>query len=119
MAFIVPSLMCQVKSSAPIAGLVAFMDLALRQERWITDGRASNGLEGDHHDVVCTSNRSSSSFSCLTGVAIVYGAFLTPQIIAAQSQIASRPALPSPPETRSPLVLTAINDPRTGKMAFS
>jgi suppressor of ftsI len=68
---------------------------------------------------LCTSNASSYSFSCLTGVAIIYGTFLTPQIIAAQSQIASRPALPSPPETRSPLVLTAINDPRTGKMAFS
>jgi len=51
MASIVPSLMRQVRSSAPIAGLVAFVDLIFRQERWITDGRASNGLEGDHHEV--------------------------------------------------------------------
>jgi FtsP/CotA-like multicopper oxidase with cupredoxin domain len=37
----------------------------------------------------------------------------------AQSQIASRRFLSSPPEARSPITLTAINDPHTGKTAFS
>jgi FtsP/CotA-like multicopper oxidase with cupredoxin domain len=37
----------------------------------------------------------------------------------AQSQISLKQLLSEPPEARSPVVLTAINDPQTGKAAFS
>src|SRR5580658_8380658 len=36
----------------------------------------------------------------------------------APGTIASPPLLSNPPEARSPVVLTAVNDPRTGKAAF-
>lgn len=50
---------------------------------------------------------------------ILGGILLASQAIAAQSQSASSPLLSNPPEARSPFVLTAVNDPRTGKGAFS
>jgi FtsP/CotA-like multicopper oxidase with cupredoxin domain len=44
---------------------------------------------------------------------------LTAQAIAAPALIASAPVLSNPPEARSPMILSAINDPDTGKAAFS
>jgi suppressor of ftsI len=41
------------------------------------------------------------------------------QTIAAPDRIASAPLLSNPPEARSPIALTAINDPHTGKASFS
>ena len=49
---------------------------------------------------------------------ILGGILLAIQAIAAQSQSAP-PLLSNPPEARSPFVLTAVNDPHTGKGAFS
>ena len=59
------------------------------------------------------------SLSCMMCFALCGSSKLTAQVIADQSHIASPPLLSNPPETRSPFVLTAINDPRTGKTAFS
>ena len=59
------------------------------------------------------------SFTRSMCLALIGGMPLTALVVHAQSQIASRPPLSSPPETRSPIVLTAINDPQTGKAAFS
>jgi suppressor of ftsI len=67
----------------------------------------------------CTSNARKNSFTCLMCVAMIGGVLLTASIVNAQSQIAAQPLLASPPEARSPIVLTAINDPHTGKTAFS
>ena len=50
---------------------------------------------------------------------ILGGILLAAQAVAAQIQSASPPLLSNPPEARSPIVLTAVNDPRTGKGAFS
>jgi FtsP/CotA-like multicopper oxidase with cupredoxin domain len=52
-------------------------------------------------------------------VAILGSMPLTAADVNAQSQIAPQPLLSSPPEARSPIVLTAINDSQTGKSAFS
>jgi suppressor of ftsI len=41
------------------------------------------------------------------------------QVVAAPSHIATPPLLSDPPEARSPIVLTAINDSHTGKAAFT
>jgi suppressor of ftsI len=60
-----------------------------------------------------------NSFNCLMYFAMLGGIPLTAQVVAVSSQISLRPPLSSPPETRSPIVLTAINDPETGKAAFS
>ena len=60
-----------------------------------------------------------NSFNCLMYFAMLGGMPLMAQVVAVSSQIASRPPLSSPPEARSPIVLTAINDPETGKAAFS
>jgi len=51
--------------------------------------------------------------------AMIGGMPLTAPVVNAQSQINSRSLLSSPPEARSPIVLTAINDSQTGKAAFS
>jgi len=56
---------------------------------------------------------------CAMCLASIDSILLTSMVVNAQSQIASRPALSSPPETRSPVVLTAINDSQTGNAAFS
>jgi FtsP/CotA-like multicopper oxidase with cupredoxin domain len=39
--------------------------------------------------------------------------------LASANHIASSPIVSDPPEARSPIVLTAVNDPHTGKAAFS
>jgi suppressor of ftsI len=46
------------------------------------------------------------------------GVGLEAQAVAAPSSVASRQLLTNPPEARSPVDLTAINDPDTGKAAF-
>ena len=66
-----------------------------------------------------TSNARMSSLKCSMCLAIIGGVPLTAPVVNTQSQIASQPHLSSPPEARSPIVLTAINDPQTGKAAFS
>ena len=58
-------------------------------------------------------------FSCTMCLATIGGISLTAPIVDAQSQGDSRPLLSSPPESRSPIMLTAVNDPHTGKAAFS
>jgi suppressor of ftsI len=60
-----------------------------------------------------------SLLSCLMRNRILGGILLAAQAVAAQSQSASPRLLSNPPETRSPFVLTAVNDPGTGKGAFS
>jgi len=65
------------------------------------------------------SNARRNSFTCLMCFAMLGGMQLTAQIAASRSQIGSRPLLSNPPEARSPIVLTAINDFQTGKAAFS
>jgi hypothetical protein len=64
-------------------------------------------------------NVRSNPVTCLMSYRILGGIVLAAQAIAAQSQIAAPPLLSNPPEARSPFVLTAVNDPRTGKGAFS
>jgi suppressor of ftsI len=44
---------------------------------------------------------------------------LTAQAVTAPGSVASPPLLSNMPEARSPFVLTAVNDPHTGKAAFS
>jgi FtsP/CotA-like multicopper oxidase with cupredoxin domain len=65
-----------------------------------------------------TSNARRNPFTFVMCLAMLGGMPLAAQVVA-QSQIASRPLLSNPPEARSPIVLTAINDPHTGKTAFS
>ena len=60
-----------------------------------------------------------NSLACLICLELFGSMRLTAQVAADQSQIAPPPLLSNPPETRSPIVLTAINDPSTGKAAFS
>jgi len=66
-----------------------------------------------------TSNAPRNLFTYLMCFAILGGMRLTAQAVAGESHIASRPSLSIQPEARSPVVLTAINDPHTGKTAFS
>jgi len=66
-----------------------------------------------------TANARKHSFTFAMCLAVVGGMPSTTAVVLAQSQIASRPRLSSPPEARSPIVLTAINDSQTGKAAFS
>jgi len=63
-----------------------------------------------------TRGRSLTSSICL---AMIGGIPLTAPFVNAQSPGASGLLLSSPPEARTPIVLTAINDPQTGKAAFS
>ena len=44
---------------------------------------------------------------------------ITAQIVATPRDVASPPLVSNPPEARSPILLSAINDPDTGKAAFS
>jgi suppressor of ftsI len=62
---------------------------------------------------------SSSSLICLACFAALGGTQLVAQLAATPGHIASQQLLSDPPEVRSPIVLTAINDPNTGKAAFS
>jgi FtsP/CotA-like multicopper oxidase with cupredoxin domain len=64
-------------------------------------------------------NVRSNPVSCLMRYRILGGILLAAQAAAAQSQSAPTPLLSNPPEARSPFVLTAVSDPRTGKGAFS
>jgi hypothetical protein len=66
-----------------------------------------------------TSNARKNLAACFMCFAILGGMRLTGQVVAGGSQIASRPSHSSPPEGRSPVILAAINDPHTGKTAFS
>ena len=66
-----------------------------------------------------TLNANSSLFARLTCFALLGSLPLVAQIAATQSQTAPPQPLSEPPEARSPIVLTAINDPDTGKAAFS
>jgi suppressor of ftsI len=66
-----------------------------------------------------TSNTRRNSLTCLMCLAVFGGMPLMAQVAAGTSQIASPASLSNPPEARSPIVLTAINDPHTGKAAFS
>ena len=59
------------------------------------------------------------SFTGALSLLFIGGGSLMAQVAATPSQITSQPLLSSPPEARSPISLTAINDPRTGKSAFS
>lgn len=50
---------------------------------------------------------------------LIAGMPSTATVVKAQCQVAFGPLLSNPPEARSFIVLTAINDPHTEKMAFS
>jgi suppressor of ftsI len=67
----------------------------------------------------CISNAHRNCSICLMCLAMIGTIPSTTPAVTAQSQIASRPLLSNPPEAHSPIVLTAINDPQTGKTAFS
>ena len=67
----------------------------------------------------CSSNARRSSFACLMCIAMLGSLKGAAQHEADQSHTASSSLLSNPPEARSPIILTAINDPRTGKTAFS
>jgi len=66
-----------------------------------------------------TSNTRRRWFTCSMCLATIGGIPLTAPFVNAQSQVASRALFSNPPEARSPIVLTAINDPQSGKAAFS
>jgi suppressor of ftsI len=59
------------------------------------------------------------SIACAMSFGMLECVRLTAQAIAAPALIASAPVLSNPPEARSPMILSAINDPDTGKAAFS
>jgi suppressor of ftsI len=64
-----------------------------------------------------TLSRHGRSVACLTCFAVLGSLPLAAQIAATPSR--TSPLVSNPPEARSPIVLTAINDPHTGKAAFS
>ena len=66
-----------------------------------------------------TSSASMIFFACVMCFAMCESMRLTAQAVAAPGSVASQPLLRNPPEARSPIELTAINDPQTGKAAFS
>jgi suppressor of ftsI len=67
----------------------------------------------------CTSNVHRTLFACLICIAAIASMPLSAQVVDAASHIASPALLSNPPEARSPVELTAINDPHTGRAAFS
>lgn len=67
----------------------------------------------------CTSYARKHSLAFSMWLAVIGGMPSMTAVVIAQNQFASRPLLSSPPETHSPIVLTAINDSKTGKAAFS
>jgi len=58
------------------------------------------------------------SFPCVICAAMLSGAQLAAQAVPAQDHVPSSSLLSNPPDARPPIVLTAINDPHTGKAAF-
>jgi len=64
-------------------------------------------------------NAHSSPLTYMVCFAMLGGMSLSAQVAEPASHIASPILLSNPPEARSPIVLTAINDPHTGKGAFS
>jgi suppressor of ftsI len=65
-----------------------------------------------------TSTACMISFACVMCFAMFGSMRLTSQAVTAPSTVASQTLLSNPPEARSPIDLTAINDPDTGKSAF-
>ena len=66
-----------------------------------------------------TSHARRNSITWLTCFAILGSMRLEAQVVAASTQNLSPAIISNPPEARSPIVLTAINDPQSGKAAFS
>jgi suppressor of ftsI len=66
-----------------------------------------------------TSGARRNWFICWMCFFMLGGLPLTAQLVAGQGHNALQPLLLNPPEAHSPIVLTAINDPHTGKTAFS
>jgi len=66
-----------------------------------------------------TSLRRMISFACAMCIAILGNMQMTAQVSTDSPQTSISPLLSNPPDTRSPIDLTAINDPNTGKAAFS
>ena len=66
----------------------------------------------------CTSNVRWNSITYLMCCTMLGSMPLAAQL-ASRSQIASSQIVSNPPEARSPIVLTAINDPHTGSAAFT
>jgi suppressor of ftsI len=85
----------------------------------ITNRRARLGRKEGAMISYRTSNTRRCWLTCSMGLAMIGGMPLTAPFVNAQSLVASQPLLSSPPEARSPIVLTAINDPQSGKAAFS
>jgi hypothetical protein len=65
-----------------------------------------------------TANARKHSFTFAMCLAVIGGMPSTTAVVLAQSKIASRPLLSSPPEARSPIVLTAVNDSQTARRPF-
>jgi len=59
------------------------------------------------------------SFACVMCIAMLGSMQIAAQAFTASHQTSTSPLLSNPPEARSPIVLSAINDPNTGKAAFS
>ena len=59
------------------------------------------------------------SFTWVMSFAILVNVHLAAQSVESSGRGASQPLLSNPPEARSPIFLSAVNDPRTGKAAFS
>src|ERR1035438_819886 len=59
------------------------------------------------------------SFACVMCIAMLGSMQIAAQAFTASHQTSTPPLLSNPPEARSPIVLSAINDPNTGKAAFS
>jgi hypothetical protein len=66
----------------------------------------------------CTWNTCRTSIACLMCCAMLGSIQLAAQL-ASPGHIASSPLVSNPLEAHSPIVLTAVNDPLTGKTAFS
>ena len=66
----------------------------------------------------CTSIASNKWITYLMCSVVLVSMPLVAQV-ASPNQITSSPIVSDPPEAQSPLVLSAVNDPRTGKAAFS
>jgi suppressor of ftsI len=58
-------------------------------------------------------------FACLACLGLLWAVHLTAQNSATTINLSKPALLSNPPQTRSPVLLKAINDPRTGKAAFS
>jgi len=65
-----------------------------------------------------TSTVGTMSFACVLCLAMCGSRRLSAQAVATPGSADSQPLLSNPPEARSPIDLTAVNDPDTGKAAF-